>query len=36
MSDRNSFIKRYENARQEMREILNLAQRNAIVYAPCA
>jgi hypothetical protein len=34
MSDRDTYIRRYENARQEMREILRLAQGNPTIYEP--
>jgi hypothetical protein len=32
MSDRNTYIRRYENAREEMREILKFAQGNLTIY----
>jgi len=32
MSDRDTYIERYENAREEMREILKLAQSNPTIY----
>ena len=34
MSERDTYIQRYENARQEMREILKLAQGNPTIYEP--
>ena len=34
MSDRETYIKRFENARAEMREILKLAQGNPTIYQP--
>jgi DinB family protein len=34
MSDRGTYIKRYENAREEMREILNIARGNPTIYEP--
>jgi DinB superfamily len=34
MSDRDTYIKRYENAREEMRQILKLAQGNPTIYEP--
>ncbi len=34
MSDRETYIKRYEAARTEMREILKLAQGNPTIYQP--
>lgn len=34
MSDRDTYIRRYENAREEMRQILMLAQGNPTIYAP--
>jgi hypothetical protein len=34
MSDRHTYIKRYETAREEMREILDLAQGNPTIYEP--
>ena len=34
MSDRDTYIQRYENARAEMREILNLAKGNPTIYEP--
>jgi hypothetical protein len=34
MSDKETYIKRYETARAEMREILKLAQGNPQIYAP--
>jgi len=34
MSDRDTYIKRYETAREEMREILDLAQENPTIYEP--
>jgi hypothetical protein len=34
MSDRDPYIRRYENARAEMREILKLAQGNPTIYEP--
>jgi len=34
MSDRESYIKRYEAARNEMREIVQMAQGNPQIYAP--
>lgn len=34
MSDRDTYIRRYENAREEMRQILELAQGNPTIYAP--
>ena len=34
MSNRDTYIKRYENAREEMREILKLAQDNPTIYQP--
>src|SRR5512133_3104523 len=34
MSDRETYIERYETARTEMREILKLAQGNPQIYAP--
>src|SRR5215216_2648130 len=34
MSDRDTYIKRYETARAEMRQILNLAEENPTIYEP--
>lgn len=34
MSDRDTYIRRYENAREEMRQILMLAEGNPTIYAP--
>jgi len=34
MSDRETYLKRYETARAEMREILNLAHGNPTIYQP--
>ena len=34
MSDRDTYIKRYETARAELREILKLAQGNPTIYQP--
>lgn len=34
MSERETYIKRYENARAEMREIVRLAQGNQTIYQP--
>ena len=34
MSDRDTYIKRYETAREELREILKLAQGNPTIYQP--
>ena len=34
MSDRDTYIERYENAREEMREILKLAHGNPTIYEP--
>lgn len=34
MSDRDTYIKRYEDACEEMREILKLAQGNPTIYQP--
>jgi len=34
MSDRDTYIQRYENAREEMREILKLAKGNPTIYEP--
>jgi hypothetical protein len=34
MSNRDTYIRRYENAREEMREILKLAQGNPTIYEP--
>ena len=34
MSDRDTYIRRYENAREEMREILKFAQGNPTIYEP--
>jgi hypothetical protein len=34
MSDKQTYIKRYENARAEMREIVKLAQGNQTIYQP--
>jgi hypothetical protein len=34
MSDRETYIKRYEAARAEMREIVKLAQGNPTIYQP--
>jgi hypothetical protein len=34
MRDRDTYIHRYENARSEMRESLNLAQGNPMIYEP--
>jgi hypothetical protein len=34
MSDKTTYIKRYETARAEMREIVQLAQGNPQIYAP--
>jgi hypothetical protein len=34
MSDRETYIKRYETARAEMREIVRLAQGNPTIYQP--
>lgn len=34
MSDCDTYIKRYENAREEMRQILELAQGNPTIYEP--
>jgi len=34
MSDRDTYIKRYESARAEMRQILKLASKNPTIYEP--
>jgi hypothetical protein len=34
MSDRDLYVRRYENAREEMREILKLAHGNPTIYEP--
>lgn len=34
MSDRDTYINRYETAREEMREILDLAKGNPTIYEP--
>jgi DinB superfamily len=34
MSDRDTYIQRYENAREEMRDILKFAQGNPTIYEP--
>lgn len=34
MSERDTYIQRYENARNELREILKLAQGNPTIYQP--
>src|SRR5215510_4795735 len=34
MSDRDTYVKRYETARAELREILKLAQGNPTIYQP--